>query len=86
MLTYFSEVVDSRFRIQDRQLVFENLFAEFNTDLLLKFVTFNNSQFSRLQKTRAHSKGINFFTFFKGAQTGYLFECVICKFDDRTSK
>ena len=63
MLTYFSDVVDSRFRIQYVQLVFKNSSAKVTVqvvfDLLLKFVALSNSQFFDLQKTRTHNKGIN---------------------------
>ena len=90
MLTYCSDVVGARFGIQDVQLVFENSFAKVTIwgifDLLLKFVTLSNSQFSGLQKTRAHNKGINLLRFFKRAQQSYLLECVICKFANRASK
>ena len=89
MLTYFSDVVDSRFRIQYVKLVFENSSAKVTVqgifDFLLKFVALSNSQFSDLQKTRTHNKGINPLRFFKRAQRAYLNEFiiyayVICKF------
>ena len=90
MLTYFSEVVDSQFRIQNVLLVFENSSAKVTIygifELLLKFVTLSNSQFSGFQKTRVHNKGISLLRFFKRAQRGYLYEFAICKFANRTSK
>ena len=80
MLTYFSEVVDSRLKIMDVRLVFENSSAKVTIsgifDLLLKFVTLSNSHFSDLQKTRVHNKGINILRFFKRPQSSYLHECM----------
>ena len=76
-------------KIQYVQLAFENSFGKFTfkgiSDLLLKFLTLINSQLSGLQMTRTHNKGINLLTFFKRAQRGYSFECVIYKFTNRTS-
>ena len=61
---------ESRFRIQDVQLVFQNSFAKVSICsifyFLLKFVTLGNSQFSGLQKTKVHNKGINLNIFQKG--------------------
>ena len=63
MLRYFFNVVDARFRIQDVELIFENSSAKVTIydifELLLKSVTLSNSQFSGVQKKRAHNKGIN---------------------------
>ena len=64
MLTYISDVVDWRFRIQDVQLVFKYSSAKVTIYdifyLLLKFVTLGNSQFSGLQKIRDTMKELIF--------------------------